>query len=178
MDHPWEKQPDEPNEAFAQFLIYLGLGPERTLQAAYQIYISDKHPGMHNAVVPVSFKNTAKTWDWERRAVAFNTHVFVTRGISASYSHMALIKELTEKLHDHVRNNFDKIAAKMSIPQLMEAISVLANHIPTLQGTVQLLQSSAVGARPLAIGGPGEPAVRDGPDFVREGSAEDGVRVE
>ena len=35
--HPWDQQPDEPASAYTRFLVFLHLGPARSLDAAYRL---------------------------------------------------------------------------------------------------------------------------------------------
>lgn len=68
---PWEIQDDEPARAYAAFLAYRDLGPDRTIRGAYR-----QHSGNAGATFTAGFfSQWAKQYEWERRARAWDGHV-------------------------------------------------------------------------------------------------------
>jgi len=89
---PWERQPNEPSFWYGRFLVYLQLGPERSLLGSYnewrvQKYEQDiekynakredsKNPSKKPQYprkltgAPISWRNARDEWNWENRAEA------------------------------------------------------------------------------------------------------------
>jgi hypothetical protein len=64
MQHPWKKLPKETSKAFAAFHAYLGLGPERSLEAA------GKKVGKCSKVL----ERWSKKFGWGDRAKEYDAH--------------------------------------------------------------------------------------------------------
>lgn len=157
---PWERQPDEPAVAFTQFLIFRGLGFARSLSAAYALYSKqingDRH-AEHENDPPAEFKKTAKKWDWAHRAAEWDADLWTRMGLEASKNLIDLVRTTVAKLQESVAKDFDKMRPK-TMPQLIEAINVLTQIIPT--PTSQAIRSLSRSSGPeLLISGPGESEV-------------------
>jgi len=76
--HPWDQQPDEPDEAYGRFLIYRGLGPGRSVQRSYQTYLNTfRNAGGRPKTpqVPGHWSDDSARWRWVDRAHAWDVHV-------------------------------------------------------------------------------------------------------
>ncbi len=82
-EHLWERQPDESAKAFAAFECYRMLGPDRSLQAAWEKHYA--RPGTLRArtrkgreeagLVVGYFRRWYKRWRWAERAAAWEEEV-------------------------------------------------------------------------------------------------------
>lgn len=168
---PWERMENEPEQGYKQFLIYLGMGPARSLLETWRIVAS----GFENASpkdiseVPGHFRRTADRWNWEERAMDHNSYTFKTKAMTTTYGFVELLDITIAKLRDHVQNNFESLTKKMSLPQLIEAINAISAFVP--QSVIQQLYDNSrdAGAKPRLEA---EPALLVGPGAVRDGSAE------
>lgn len=68
---PWQQQPNEPDLWFARFHEFLLSGSGRSLLATYNA--SAKKPEKARTI-PSSWREAAKKWNWESRAIAFDNH--------------------------------------------------------------------------------------------------------
>jgi hypothetical protein len=173
---PWERFENEPEAAYKNFLVYLGLGPGRTLLDAWKA-INKSFNGVRPEVVqevPDHVKRMAARWQWEDRAMAHNANVFTTKAITTTYGFIELLDLTIARIREHVENDFAAMSKKMTIPQLIEAINALAKFIP--QSAVQQLHDHArnVGLEP---GRALESSLCTGPNFVCDGSAENPVHT-
>jgi hypothetical protein len=82
-EHPWERQEGEPSKAFAGFEGYRMLGPDRSLQAAWEKYCTrpgtlrerrqaDREEARH---YPGYWAAWARKWEWRERAAAWDEEV-------------------------------------------------------------------------------------------------------
>jgi hypothetical protein len=73
----WRVQPDEPPDAYAQFVEYCALVPDqRNIRNAYRAIT-------HNPIanlVPLKFRNTVYRWRWQERAAAWDFFKVQQRG--------------------------------------------------------------------------------------------------
>jgi len=82
-EHPWERQEGETSKAFAGFDCYRMLGPDRSLQAAWERYCS--RPGMlrerrhadgeEARHCPGYWTAWARKWKWRERAATWDEEV-------------------------------------------------------------------------------------------------------
>lgn len=82
---PWEQYPGEPDDRYVMFLVFLNLGPTRTILNAYQVYNSQT-PGTltqkrklklmkaNEVVHSGSWDRFAREWDWRRRAARWDVY--------------------------------------------------------------------------------------------------------
>ena len=72
---PWLQQNGEGNEAYASFCVYRDMGPQRSIDKAYQQQLSNTRAApLTELVMRASGRWTAwsTTWSWTRRALAYD----------------------------------------------------------------------------------------------------------
>lgn len=79
-EHPWEREAGERDTAYQAFELFRRLGPDRTVQAAWEQYFF--WPGTRRergtkgvSPAPGYFKRWSARWDWHQRAVAWDEEV-------------------------------------------------------------------------------------------------------
>ena len=79
-EHPWEREAGETDTAYQAFELFRRLGPDRTVQAAWEQYFF--RPGTRRergtkgvSPAPGYFKRWSARWDWHQRAVAWDDEV-------------------------------------------------------------------------------------------------------
>src|SRR5579871_3562506 len=80
--YPWDQQPEEPDAAYARFLVYRNLGPSRSIDAAYH------SAGAINAEAKRSKAKRASStwfleasqWNWQARAEAWDVFMLLASG--------------------------------------------------------------------------------------------------
>jgi hypothetical protein len=95
---PWDQLPDEPAKAYSRFLVFLGMGPARSVHAAFRLVRPDTQG--HKRSAPGAWHRAARRFDWERRAVAFDLHHLVAAGQQAVALFVATIAQASRKTLD------------------------------------------------------------------------------
>jgi hypothetical protein len=76
-EHPWDRQPGEPDLWWSRFRRFLGLGPRRSLLAAWRAELAESGrevPNGSNPSAPDGWSQHATQWAWRERAAAFDDH--------------------------------------------------------------------------------------------------------
>lgn len=63
----WERSPAEPNKWFERFTMFLLLGPDRSIMAAFNQWRVGKGRQL-SSKTPQSWRRASDRWDWTRRA--------------------------------------------------------------------------------------------------------------
>lgn len=98
--HPWGQQEGEPDDAFARFLLYRGLGPGRSVQAAYNYYVRtfrNAQPSTKTLPVPGHWGEESSRWGWVDRAYAWDVHVLHTHGERLGVLWVGILTTAAEK---------------------------------------------------------------------------------
>ena len=98
--HPWDRQGGETAKGFGAFELFRRLGPDRTVQAAWEQYFlrpgGRRERGTKGAgPAPGYFKRWSARWEWHQRAVAWDEEV------AAMARDQELDRELREKAREH-----------------------------------------------------------------------------
>lgn len=109
--HPWHQQPKEPDNAFAQFSVYLNLGPKRSLRQAYIAFcqVIKETP---KANTPIEFKRIAIQYKWEERVGAFQKRM-VEQAIALQDFRRA---ELVDMEYDVGKQLLERAMAMLKFP--------------------------------------------------------------
>ena len=75
----WERQKGESESAYAAFLIYRDLGPNRTLELAAEWQADDANPNGTKTVPISGLKKFSAKWDWVERCRAWDNHLQAER---------------------------------------------------------------------------------------------------
>ena len=100
----WQQRPGEPDESYARFLLYRNLGPGRTLQVAYNAFVSQfknaQEPDKRNKTqlsIPGHWGEDSARWEWVDRASAWDVHVFSTHGERLAVLWVGILTAAAEK---------------------------------------------------------------------------------
>jgi hypothetical protein len=122
--NPWEKKDGEPDEAYARFLMYRGLGPGRSVLAAYNLFTRTFRNAAQNSPktptqVPGHWSDDCARWSWVDRAHAWDVHVLHTHGERLSVLWVGILTLAAEKCAQ-------KLAQPGCRPKdFMQAVSVI-----------------------------------------------------
>ncbi len=132
---PWEKLPDEPDEAYVRFMTYCALGPGRSMDAAYRLQnpVAAKS-GKSRSKKPVDERRASGQWwqnsvefRWTERAAAYDIDMLtavaqkaVARYVSAV--DLALGKILSALLDEKIKPR--------SWNQTIESLTIVGSFIP------------------------------------------------
>ena len=68
----YERQPNEPARWYARFLLYRGMGPDRSLLACFHREEATKSHIKPHKTVPGAWKDNAERWNWKARAEQYD----------------------------------------------------------------------------------------------------------
>lgn len=84
LDAPWSQLEDEPDELYAQFVFFLGMGPSRTITRASELWLerfgytrrhkSGRPPAPHARDGAGNWDINARSWRWRERAARFDVY--------------------------------------------------------------------------------------------------------
>lgn len=69
----WDQQPDEPGKWYGRFLLYLNLGPTRSVGKAQQAYYH-KENEPERRLTTGTWAHYVRRWRWRERALAWDLH--------------------------------------------------------------------------------------------------------
>lgn len=87
MSDPWRQREGESDESYARFLIYRNIGPGRSLQLAYETYLStfrnatDATKGNKRPQVPGHWGDDSARHEWCDRAAAWDIGQLEAQGV-------------------------------------------------------------------------------------------------
>lgn len=135
----WEQQPFEPDTSYFRFSIYLYLGVNRTLQAAYEAYLD---MGLEKGLVtnkskkkpqiPGNWSDDSKQWNWVSRASQWDIYCLTQHGKTVIANFYTILGELSFQLLEEIRN---KQIRPRNFAELVSGVQALGNFITP--GTVQ-----------------------------------------
>lgn len=70
----WERQPNEPARWYARFLLYRGMGPDRSLLGCVHREEAQKDSKKRSRGVPGAWSDAFEQWNWKARAEAYDAH--------------------------------------------------------------------------------------------------------
>ncbi len=101
----WDQLPDEPIDSYGRFVIFRNLGPGRTLGTAYQAFrltfqnaIPEVNPRKTRLYVPGHWGLDSSSWNWHKRADAYDAHVFETYGERAVVKFIGALDRIADKV--------------------------------------------------------------------------------
>lgn len=110
----WERQDGEPNNWYSRFVIFLQMGPSRSLLGSINLEKAQKGLEKLN-YVSQSWREAAKQWDWRERAEMWDEYrrkqVFV-QGNAYDVNRVEKLNKYTEMLEAEIDKMLDALAKK------------------------------------------------------------------
>ena len=111
--NPWDRRPKEPSRWFERFELYRALGPNRTLQAAFEAYWLEQGKARNAIARPgQAWHQAAKCWQWRARAEAFDDAerarlraTEAERRFDARLRRLAIVEQLREEVVERARSS-------------------------------------------------------------------------
>ena len=111
----WERQDGEPNNWYSRFVLFLQMGPSRSLLGAVNIEKAQKSPEKPSMSVPGAWKEAAKQWNWRERAEAWDEYrrkqVFVM-GNAYDVNRVEKLAKYSERLEAEIDKMLDSLATR------------------------------------------------------------------
>lgn len=120
---PWDQLPDEPDRAYAWFLVYLNLGPGRSIEKAYQSAIASNRV---KSRASGQWSYYSSVYTWEARANAFDIETISEHGRDVVVNWVRTLSKLSELAFEKVSGGQIEIR---NLTQLLEVINVLGNFV-------------------------------------------------
>lgn len=140
---PWDQLPDEPDKAYACFLVYRDLGPGRSIDKAYQS-VSKSSKGRNGQWLYYS-----SVYHWPERASSWDVAMLSQYGADTVVNWVKSLAKLSELAFAKVSSGDVEIR---NLSQLLDVINVLGNFV-----TPETVQA----AREFTSGDFGQPAQRE-----------------
>jgi len=140
---PWEQLPDEPIVAYRRFLVYLYLGPGRSVEKAAE---AQKGTKRH---IGGAWKRDCSEYRWVERAAAYDIDSLSRVGSDVVVLWVRSIAKLAEMAYSEIEEGRHK---PRNLEQLLEVIGVLGNFV-----TPETVQA----AREFTRGNFGQPGEQD-----------------
>jgi hypothetical protein len=118
----WEQRADEPDRAYACFLVYLQLGPGRSLERAYEA-ASNRVKSRRSSGQWVYYSTT---YDWVARSQSFDIDALSQHGTEVVINWVQSLVKLSELAFEKITSGTVEIH---SLGQLLEVINVLGNFV-------------------------------------------------
>jgi len=93
---PWDRQPDEPLEAYARFLSYRNLGPGRSLPRAQRCHAGGRQ-GKNWQRACGAWNNESAKFDWPSRAAAWDVAQLSTHGEALATAWISILVNAVTK---------------------------------------------------------------------------------
>ncbi len=146
----WEQWPDEPDEHYTWFLLYLSMGAGRNIRYAYQLYALEEQKAAalasgstgETTTLIVPDKATSKWWKvatryhWEERAGRYDVFTLSQLVPQTVQMIFATITEFAAVTLEQLKT---RQVTPSSWPELRSAVETLASYISPeiIQATVQ-----------------------------------------
>jgi hypothetical protein len=125
--HPWDQQPDEPDAAYARFLLYRNLGPSRSIDAAYRLLHPTKNGEKGRRNAHGSWHQEGQAFRWTERASAWDIHYLQTAGSIAIARFIALLSELAVRA---LRALEESDARPETWQDVLDTVQTLGQYLP------------------------------------------------
>lgn len=117
---PWEQLEDEPDRAYARFLVYLNMGPGRSVEKAIEAAKGEKRRNGQ-------WERDGSTFNWKDRATAFDIAVLTPQmGSEVVINWTTAANEWSKNLLEAIQNG--KMKPK-SFEQAVTLFNVFANFV-------------------------------------------------
>lgn len=137
----WDQLENEPDRAYARFLVYLHLGPGRSIEKAYQ----SEENGRKRKSSSGTWNDDSANYLWVERAAAFDVEKLSERGAEVVVNWVQAIIGLSRMALEEVESGKHR---PRNVEQLLEVVNVLSSFI-----TPEVIEAS----RDMAGGDFGKP---------------------
>jgi hypothetical protein len=118
---PWDQLPEEPDKAYAAFLVYCHLGPGRSIDKAYEI--ATKRTGKEASG---TWRYYSDSFHWVERAAAFDVATISEHGRDVVVNWVRTLAKLSDLAFEKISSGEIEIR---NLGQLLEVINVLGNFV-------------------------------------------------
>lgn len=120
QDMPWERQEGEDTMWYDRFLVFLRMGPARTmLGAVHLIEEAQKSPVKPSVSTPGAWKDAAERWRWRDRAELWDDHrrkqVF-TEGNAYDLTRIEKLNKYSQRIEQELDKMLDSLPKKPKKP--------------------------------------------------------------
>jgi hypothetical protein len=141
MASPWERFRKEPEEAYARFLIYRGLGPLRSVVSAESVACGRKKKHASG-----NWTGEAAEWEWKRRATAWDISQLTLNGESLAFTFIGVIEKMAEQLAETVLGGKATPKSSRDVVEWLKALSPYLT--PAL---IEKVRNRSVGSNDLPV---------------------------
>src|SRR5262249_7646641 len=120
---PWDRRPDETEPAYVRFLIFLSLGPARTLDGAYQIFHERLGEKPARAQASGQWSRDSRRFGWVQRARAWDLEMFTAHGQETALRYYSALNAAALKLLEGVAD----LGPPESWKEALELMQLLGN---------------------------------------------------
>jgi hypothetical protein len=120
---PWEQMDGEPDAAFARFLVFLNLGPRRTVDAAYRAFVGNRRKASERSG---QWGADASRFHWHERASKWDIAQLSLLVPEAAGNIFRAINEVARIALESLKEG--KVRPK-TWGQLMETVVILASFV-------------------------------------------------
>lgn len=144
----WERMADEPEESYARFLIYRGLGPLRTLP-----YAEKTATGSKKKQASGTWTKDSTTYKWVERCTAWDISLLTKNGERLGYVFIGILEKMAEQLAERVASGLAKPKTQRDVIEWLKTLSPYLT--PQL---IEKIRSQPPGANslPSDVDGPSE----------------------
>jgi hypothetical protein len=125
-NRPWEQQPGEPDAAHARFLVYLQLGPARSLRMAQNAATNRDKSRQGKKSVSGGWSSDCVKFDWVARARAYDIAHLAEAVPESANAILRMIHQSAVTALQHLQEG--KLKPR-TWDQLNETVVILANFI-------------------------------------------------
>lgn len=114
QENPWQRQENEPTNWYERFLVYLQMGPSRTLLGA--VHLAEKDQNRPKKIsVPGIWRDTFRQWQWKSRALAFDDYrrkQIFTFGNAYDVNRVEKLNNYSQRLETELDKMLEALAEK------------------------------------------------------------------
>jgi hypothetical protein len=125
---PWDQQQGESDACYIRYLIYLTIGPARSLTRAYAVYLGQAAQGGEPLLVPGAWKKDCARWKWTERAAAWDIAMLSEAGGGAVAAFVALVREVSLRVLEATQNGDLR---PQTWAEVLETIEIIGRHVPS-----------------------------------------------
>lgn len=115
----WARQENEDTLWYERFLVFLRMGPSRSLLGSVHLEEEQKSAEKRSSSVPGAWYDASKQWNWRKRAEAYDDYrrkrVF-TMGNAYDVIRVEKLNKYSERIEQELDKMFDALPKRMKKP--------------------------------------------------------------